>query len=498
MRGIKLRAVPLAVSFALVSLTTVSSAHETGTWQNIADNILTATSGPAAGGCFSGCHGSSQNGGMGVSANNEDAWFEAMVNRGANNGSAASVGKLRVDPKRAWNSFLLDKLTGELKTGEADPMARLTPGYVFQCPGGVEKIRAWIVAGAPHGAYAPGQPYVPGDPSPGLVECGRDQPILAPPLAPSDGVQLIGTPFTLTRTAAAGGPRNGVQTTSVGLGNTSDSFITGVDITASAGTEYVTLSRAGEQTPIAVARGETLSLTLPAGVGVKIAPNEQLEIRQVIRNDYWAPLTATEYKNETTGSVFVNLHLATSVASEAAPFRDDTGSQALFVLPETVGATGGAWVPSGATGALVGIWSDRRALETILVDAASGAVSQGADVANGYEEVGAAAVPYACVHANGYVANLLAPNNANLSSVIGPVDFSAPLKWGCEESARIPPGMPAIAGGPASAFCTTSATSSFISGNDCAEVGTKKCVPANLVFGEGADDARCTLVGLKW
>src|SRR5207245_765042 len=87
--------------------------------------------------------------------------------------------------------------------------------------------------------------------------------------------------------------------------------------------------------------------------------------------------------------------------------------------------------------------------------------------------------------------------NATLNTVTGPVDASAPLKWGCEEQSGVPPGLPALLGGPSTA-CARSSDSSY-SGNDCDKaVGTQRCQPANLVFGMGADDGRCTLVGLEW
>jgi len=79
-------------------------------------------------------------------------WYAALVDRVPVNSAASGVGKLRVDPKRAWNSYLLDKLTGDLKFGEGNPMPNSSTGYLFQCPGGVEKIRPGILAGAPPAA----------------------------------------------------------------------------------------------------------------------------------------------------------------------------------------------------------------------------------------------------------------------------------------------------------------------------------------------------------
>jgi hypothetical protein len=71
------------------------------------------------------------------------------------------------------------------------------------------------------------------------------------------------------------------------------------------------------------------------------------------------------------------------------------------------------------------------------------------------------------------------------------------VRLGCEETPGVPPGQSILeafgAGrgdvyGGASKWCRTDA--------DCAGHGTGRCVPANLVFGELADDDMCILPGL--
>jgi hypothetical protein len=72
----------------------------------------------------------------------------------------------------------------------------------------------------------------------------------------------------------------------------------------------------------------------------------------------------------------------------------------------------------------------------------------------------------------------------------------SPVRLGCEEEADVVPGksmleMFAEGGNPfrgAARWCETDA--------DCEGVGTGRCVPANLVFGELADDDMCILPGL--
>jgi hypothetical protein len=483
-------AAALIAALFLVVLDDDARAHPGSTFQVIVSDILMPR-------CFNACHGSNDNGGMAVvptnpvnPADQEQAWYSVLVNRTPANGAAAGFGKLRVDPGRPWNSFIVDKLSADLKSGEPFPMPKGSLGYIFDCPGGVEKIKAWILAGAPHTGI------VEGDFSPTQVVCERSQPALSAPLPPGDGVQLAGSAFTAERPALDGEKLTRVA---LGIAPTCDNtqqpcFITGVDIVASAGTEYVVVSRAGESVPIAVARGAQLSLALPSGVGVPVAAGQELEIRQRIRNEYW--IGPAPYRNITTGSVFVNLHLA-SDARPAEPFLNDGGSQALFVPPQSYGATGGLWLPSSsATHAMAGVWSDRHALRADLVDPA-GAPADPSAVASGYVATSGGPLAYSCVHANGWVPNDLGAASANgtLNGITGPVDMSSPLKWGCEATANVPPGSLALAGGVAAKTCARSSESA----NDCsAEPGTHKCEPANLVFGMGADDGRCTLVGLAW
>jgi len=73
----------------------------------------------------------------------------------------------------------------------------------------------------------------------------------------------------------------------------------------------------------------------------------------------------------------------------------------------------------------------------------------------------------------------------------------SPVRLGCEETPGVPPGKSILEAfgtgavdvyGGASKWCRTDA--------DCAGHGTGRCVPANLVFGELADDDMCILPGL--
>jgi len=72
---------------------------------------------------------------------------------------------------------------------------------------------------------------------------------------------------------------------------------------------------------------------------------------------------------------------------------------------------------------------------------------------------------------------------------------TTPVRLGCEETPGVAPGRSifeqAVAGKPlydgAAKWCRTDA--------DCVGYGTGRCVPANLVFGELAEDDMCILPG---
>ena len=94
-----------AVLLALLGFHSEARAHgcsSASAWEGISSNILELS-------CFTGCHGGSGNGGMPVSINTDDGWYAALVNRPPVNTAASGVGKLRVDPTRAWNSYVVDR-----------------------------------------------------------------------------------------------------------------------------------------------------------------------------------------------------------------------------------------------------------------------------------------------------------------------------------------------------------------------------------------------------
>ncbi len=84
------------VSLAVLCLHSEARAHgcsSASAWEGISSNILEQS-------CFTGCHGSSGNGGMPVSINTDDGWYAALVNRPPVNTAASGVGKLRASIPR--------------------------------------------------------------------------------------------------------------------------------------------------------------------------------------------------------------------------------------------------------------------------------------------------------------------------------------------------------------------------------------------------------------
>jgi hypothetical protein len=482
MKGSVLRAAALGVFL----FGGVASAQQAGgTFHDIYENVLQS--------CV-GCHSPSGARGGLTPQINEQAWYDVLVNVASGEGETA--GKLRVHRYLPWNSFLLDKLTGDLRSGQGNPMTDGGPGFVYNCPGAIDEIYNWIVAGAPRAGT------VPGDVAPGVIRCDKPQPAFVAPPKPAGGFQVAGATFTVTRPA-----REALKETTVTVPNGAAVSVKRIEIVASAGTEWVDVYRkgVGDEAPLAVARGQVdptaprtatspglvkLDLALPQGVSVKLAPNQQLVIYQRIRNDYWVA-GAEAYENKTVGQVVVNFETVSGATSEAQPFVDFTGTYALFVPPRRIGNTGGAWVSPDATGALVGLWTDARANQAEIVG------QSGADVTRGYVEV-SGPIAYRCQHSNGFSHNANGTITATAKSV-SQIDsteapYSRPAKLGCSEGS-VPPGQPLLAGGPEPTDCHRSFSASQ---NDCKGVGAESCVEASLVGGSGVNDGRCILIGLAW
>lgn len=523
-----LRAIALAWGF-VAALTTQAAGH--------ADTQFTEYYGYILEDC-SLCHrpGGGSNGAL-APGYDEDDWFSQLVNAKAT--AADANGKLRIHPYVPWNSFLLEKLSGDVKAFEGAPMTYAGIGYVWGCPGALDAMYNWILAGASQlttlqqGAEA-GMAF----------GCDKNQPPfqgLAAP-SPGEGVQISGTEFTLARPDVGGG-RETEETYDLWTA-ASDTCVNRIEVAATAGTEYVTLTRGDDDLPFVVARGHdsptkprlregmdgwgqqdvTADLDLPDGVALEIPAGTTIQATHRVRNDFWRFLSKDlGYANETNADLVVNLHtVECEGATRAEPLLDSTGTDTMFVPPRAVGASGGLWVgnpPAAVSGALVGIWSDARALEVGILDLAGQKLSIGsvstcdqigacpkADLARGYVDVAGLGLPagtiaYECVHSNGLTNNVrgdaalaTAPAN-NLALFV-----SRPQKYGCAEIAQVPAGLPGLVGEPAKdchlSYQLPGDYAPYYS--DCNDTATNQCRAANLVGGPGANDGRCSLIGLWW
>src|SRR5439155_18216963 len=75
---------------------------------------------------------------------------------------------------------------------------------------------------------------------------------------------------------------------------------------------------------------------------------------------------------------------------------------------------------------------------------------------------------------------------------------NTPVKLGCEETPGVPPGRSILEQAAAGADLFRGAARWCHSDAQCVGHGTGRCVPANLVFGDLADDDMCILPGLYY
>ena len=76
--------------------------------------------------------------------------YANLVGVSPTNLTAQNAGKLRVDPGNPGNSFILDKLRGDLDPGEGERMPfGLRPLHALN----IQLIEEWIAAGAPETGF---------------------------------------------------------------------------------------------------------------------------------------------------------------------------------------------------------------------------------------------------------------------------------------------------------------------------------------------------------
>jgi hypothetical protein len=482
---------------------------------------------------FSGCHGTS-NPQAGLTLVGDHV-YESLVDKVATASAAQFAGKKLVVPGAPETSFLMDKLEGKLGPGEGDPMPF---GRRPLRDADVEVIRKWILAGAPKERVISG----------GITGELDQQPRIPAPVAPAGGFQAHMAPFMLGDRPETEGCQM------VRLGNTEEIDVGQWELFMHEGSHHFILRASrcldanqngisdcdepdfdskfptgfapceqfgygwaflvGAQTPHYLVDYQTAE----TGVAVHLRKNQPLLLNSHYTNPFadtmaevWVNVTPVDHALvqhparilfEELANVFIKVPPGTE--SDAATYL----SCAFYADPKT-GAfdplcdIAGEPTPTADRFAFLGMVShmhkrsgkfvsDLAGLDGAriprsddMTDAADG--SQHLYVSTDYDDpINRAFWPpiivekgqkltYTCFHENG---------------------VRSPVRLGCEETAGVPPGksiLEAFAGGGdpykgASKWCRTDA--------DCAGFGTGRCVPANLVFGELADDDMCILPGL--
>jgi len=147
-------------------------------FQNIYESVLGVSC------AFSSCH-SSETARGDLSFGTLDEAYESLVSMPTFNGVARESGKLRVDPGKPDNSFLLTKLI-EPGPGEGNRMPTNTSEPLPDAT--IAGIREWILFGAPRDGTVPGVPAITDDPPPVVDR-------VPPPPKPENGFQLHLQPF---------------------------------------------------------------------------------------------------------------------------------------------------------------------------------------------------------------------------------------------------------------------------------------------------------------
>jgi hypothetical protein len=482
---------------------------------------------------FSGCHGAEnpQAGLMLVG----DGVYDALVGKAASTSAAQFAGKKLVVPGAPETSFLMDKLEGKLGPGEGDPMPR---GRKPLSAEQIETIRKWILAGAPRERVLTG----------GVVGELDTQPRIPAPAVPAGGFQAHMAPFMLGDRPETEGCQmvrlDNPEDIDVGrwelfmhegshhfilrayrctdaAGHDVDRDGDGVndcdepefDATRPSGFApcgefgYGWAFMVGAQTPHYLVDYQTAA----TGVAVHLRKNQPLLLNSHYTNPFadtmaevWVNVTPVDpalvvhrarILFEEIANVFIKVPPGTTSAAASylsCAFRNDPLCVAAGEPQPTadryafLGMTSHMHKRSEKfTSDLLALDGTRIARPDDMTDPDDG--TRHLYVSTDYDDpVNRAFWPpivvekgqelrYTCFHENG---------------------VRSPVRLGCEETPGVPPGksiLEAFTGGGdpydgASRWCRTDA--------DCAGFGTGRCVPANLVFGELADDDMCILPGL--
>ena len=484
---------------------------------------------------FSGCHGvENPQAGLVLAG---DGVYQSLVGQIATTSVAQFAGKKRVVPGAPETSFLMDKLEGKLAPGEGVQMPQ---GRKPLPDDQVEMIRKWILAGAPRERVISGslsgevdrQPRIPAPAVPAGGFQAHMDPFMLGDLPETEGCQMVrlgnesefdvgqwelfmhegSHHFILRANRCLDRDDNGI----------SDCDEPGFD--ARFPTGFVPCEQFGYDWAFVVG-GQTPHYlvdyqTAETGVALHMHKNQPLLLNSHYTNPFadtmaevWVNVTPVDSSLvthrarilfEEIANVFIKV--PPGQVSDAASYL----SCAFYANPATGApdpfcSLAGEADPVGDSFALMGVTSHmhKRATNFVtdlfgldgkrieqpddMTDATDG--SKHLAVSTEYSDpVSRAFWPpiivqkgeklvYTCTHDNG---------------------VTTPVRLGCEETPGVPPGKSIVeqvlAGGDtyggASKWCKTDA--------DCAGFGTGRCVPANLVFGELADDDMCILPGLYY
>jgi hypothetical protein len=483
---------------------------------------------------FSGCHGVDN-----PQADLQlvgDGVYENLVDKVATASAAQFAGKKRVVPGAPETSFLMDKLEGKLGPGEGDPMPLDRKPLSADT---IETLRKWILAGAPKERVITG----------GLIGESDTQPRIPVPPAPTGGFQAHMTPFMLGDRPETEGCQM------VRLGNPEDIDVGQWELLMHEGSHHFILrafrctDAAGNdvdrdhdgvndcdedsfdaQFPTGFAPCEQFGYgwafmvgaqtphylvdyqTAETGVAVHLRKNQPLLLNSHYTNPF-ADTMAEVWVNVTPVDPALVTHRARILFEEIAnvfiKVPPGTESHAATYLScafrdDAICGAAGEPHPTVDRYAFLGMVSHmHKRSQKFVADLSTSdgtRVLRSDDmtdtddgtshlyVSTDYDDpINRAFWPpiviekgqtldYTCYHENG---------------------VHSPVRLGCEETPGVPPGksiLEEFGGGSAdiyggaSKWCRTDA--------DCAGVGTGRCVPANLVFGELADDDMCILPGL--
>lgn len=478
---------------------------------------------------FSGCH-SLESPQADLVLEGAGVW-DALVDVPASTSAAAFAGKKRVVPGAPDTSFLMDKLLGKLGPGEGDPMPQ---GRSALPDDDIQLIRKWILAGAPRTEVFGGSVSAQLD----------DQPRIPPPARPAGGYQAHMDPVVLGDQLEIEGCQYvrldndapiDVRAWELAMHEGShhlivyalncrdadddgtndcdepgfdDQFPTG--FTDCNAFSHSRLFLVGAQTP----HFQVDYQTPATGVALPLHTRQPLLINSHYTNPYkdtlaevWVNVTPADpadvrHRARILFEVVANAFIKVPPGTRNT---DAKGVACAFSEDPFCAATGEP-APAAPYFALMGVTSHMHKRSTkfvtdLFVDGAQvlrGGENDMVDPADGSKHLYVSTEYSDPVNLTMWPPMILTAGDQLRYGCFMDNGVTEPVRMGCEEEAGVAPGKSILeqfleGGGlydGAARFCRTDA--------DCTGFGTGRCVPANLVFGELAEDDMCILPGLYY